>query len=176
MSLILRPEEQKRSSLHPARVECDCLRCEEAKRFRNFPDPRCHAAWSSVLLGNVGAVLCPVAGRAVPVGPGHPLPHLHRGEAGCLSPAGRVRGDGEGAGVRVLPHLRAAQRGALWRVLPPLRNGAPVLPAQRSGEAAALADARAGGVHGREGAGGQLSVGAAGGDHPRASQQQQYPL
>lgn len=132
--------------------------------------------WSSILLGHVGAVLCPVPGGAVSVGPGHPLSHLHRGEAGSLSPAGRVRGDGAGAGMRVLPHLCAAQRGSLWRVLPPLWDRAPVFPTPRSGETATLADARPGGLHGRERAGRQLSSGAAGGDHPRTSQQQQYPV
>lgn len=81
------------------------------------------------------------------VGPGHPLPGVLRGEAGQLPSAGRLRGDGAGARLRLLPHLRPSERDALWRLLTPVWYGPPLLPAAWRGEATALTDARPGGVH-----------------------------
>lgn len=71
--------------------------------------PGCHGAWrrrgtSSVLLGLLG-VRRPVAGGAVHVRPSYPLSCVHRGEAGKLPSAGRLRGDGAGARLRLLPYL-----------------------------------------------------------------------
>lgn len=112
----------------------------------------CHGAWrwcgkSVVLLLELLGTGRPVAGGAVPLGPGHTLPGVLGGEAGQLPPAGGLRGDGAGARLRLLPHLCPAQGRPLRSLLAPVRHGPPLLPAARRGEAAALADERPGGVH-----------------------------